>query len=70
MIIDIDTEPYVGLRPYGTNNANRFFGSSRESWELTSRRLVASRLLRGMTLPQMLRTRPLVRDGHDEITRP
>lgn len=39
-----DTEPYVGLRHYDIGDAHRFFGRSRESWELTSL-LLSSRLV-------------------------
>lgn len=39
-----DTSPYVGLRHYETEDAGRFFGRGRETWELTSL-VLASRLV-------------------------
>ena len=41
---DLGPEPYVGLRPYGIEDADRFFGRARESWELTSL-VLSSRLV-------------------------
>lgn len=44
MITGHESEPYVGLRPYGSDDEHRFFGRSRESWELSSL-LLSSRLV-------------------------
>jgi hypothetical protein len=37
-------EPYLGLRPYGVEDADRFFGRAKESWELASL-VLSSRLV-------------------------